>query len=44
MRFFKVTICVKLYDSITEARFFLLNIERLWKAYNNGQVENSNRK
>ena len=24
--------------------FFFLNIERLWKAYNNGQAENSNRK
>ena len=44
MRIFKVTICIKLYHSITKARFFFLNIERLWKAYNNGQAENSNRK
>ena len=44
MRISKVTICIKLYYSITKEIFVVLNIQRLWKAYNNGQVENSNRK
>ena len=40
MIIFKVTICIKLYYSITKEIFFVLNIERLWKDYNNEKVEN----
>ena len=29
---------------VLQKQGFFLNIERLWKAYNNGQAENSNRK